>query len=79
MRQGGKRKITVTISFPPYRKGRVSVKASEAVDGSPEAMPLAAGFGDGSGVPNDAKPPEPFSIQPCARGQCRLILFRVRG
>ncbi len=35
----------------------------------PEAVPLAAGFGDGSGVPNIAKPAEPFPVQPGAWGQ----------
>ena len=27
-------------------------------------MPLAGGIGDGSGVPNLAKPAEPFPVQP---------------
>src|SRR5476649_1774197 len=30
----------------------------------PEAAPLAAGFGDGSGVPNKAKAAEPLPVQP---------------
>jgi hypothetical protein len=30
-------------------------------------MPLAAGFGDGRGVPNKPKPTEPFPVQPGTR------------
>ncbi len=39
-------------------------------------MPLAAGFGGGSGVPKKAKPAEPFPVQPgvwCGHGS---ILIR---
>jgi hypothetical protein len=39
-------------------------------------MPLAAGFGDGSGVPNMAKPAEPFPVQPGAWWCGRSILVR---
>jgi hypothetical protein len=37
--------LTTTLSFPSSRKGRASVKASASESWSPEARPLAAGFG----------------------------------
>jgi hypothetical protein len=58
--------LQITLAFPPGRKGRASVKASASGAWSPEAKPLAAGFGDGSGVPNGAKPAEPLAVQPGA-------------
>ena len=48
--------ISQAFSFPPLAERARSVKASAAVNAwCPEAKPLAAGFGDGSGVPNIPK------------------------
>jgi hypothetical protein len=58
------------------RKGRVSVKASASEGRSPEAMPLAAGFGDGGGVPNAVKAAEAFPVEPVAWRGCRPIVAR---
>jgi hypothetical protein len=63
--------ISATLSFRLGRKGRVSAKASASGCWSPEAKPLAAGFGDGGGVPNEAKAAEPLAVQAGAWGGWR--------
>ena len=47
---------------------------------SPEAKPLAAGFGYGSGVPNEAGPAEPLAVQPGGSGgQCSSGIIMVEA
>jgi len=53
-----------TDPFPASERAR-SAKASAAAEAvSRGPRPLAAGFGDGSGVPNKAKTAEPLPVQP---------------